>query len=133
MQENHPELQRILQIIPVHLDSVILSLQTIIELSPADLFDSPQFLNELLISYQKAILADNAEIINACSELFITAVSIQLDLLKSKTVSSLWELLRLTTSPAMGDGPLVSLPSANPQTVQSLSLSEQEWIWQVLF
>lgn len=111
---------------------MILSLQTIIELSPTDLFDSPQFLNDLLLSYQKAILADNAEIINACSELFITAVSIQLDLLKSKTVFSLWELLRLTTSPAMGDAPLVPLPSTDSQAVQSLSSSEQEWIWQVL-
>lgn len=113
--------------------TAIHQLATIWETSPSTLEenvagDVSTLLQEVMVCYNRCVMENHSQAINACSDLFIQIIAATLDAMQSPTVSSLWSLLCLVTAPAMGDAPLTPLePTDKPSTPTHTN----NWMWQV--
>lgn len=112
-------------------DAAIQTLDRICADSPALLFESvgefADLIVELLLCYQKCILSDHSQGINACSDLFMNVLHKKITS-QPASVDWFWMLIRLTTAPSLGDGPLASLAVSN---TPDISIGKKEWMWQV--
>lgn len=133
------------------LDTAIICLKQLCTSSPSLLFDSSSTLiislKELLLCYQKCIVNDSSQIVNACSDLFITILTMKLNSLQPYSIPSLWKFLCELTTPVMGDAPLSSLvqqsvvqqpiidnndiPLEHTRCHSPIVMEEEEWMWQV--